>query len=83
MALLNLYLTLDNWHTLRTENRYYPKAAIFCPMGLVFFGAATVFPGLISNWLSPGKKLKPGPMHYLVVIVSFATGLLNWYAMTH
>jgi hypothetical protein len=86
MVPLNLYLTLDNWNMLRTEHRYWVLASFFCPMGAVYFGAATLFPDLISGaftWQSADKPRKVGPMRYLVLIVSIVVGLLNSYSMTH
>jgi hypothetical protein len=80
MALLSLTITLYNWHILRTENRYYLKAAIICPMGVVLFSAATLFPGL----LGAEKAKKMGPIaKNLWVFGALAVGLLNWYEMTH
>ncbi|HTC92975.1 MAG TPA: hypothetical protein VK699_05935 [Terriglobales bacterium] len=82
MALLNLSVTLYNWHTLKTENSYYPVAAIVCPAGVILFGVAALFPGLSIVSFNVGQLKKRGPMHYLLEIVAVAAGLLNWYAMT-
>ena len=78
-ALLCLGATLYNWHILRLDNRYYPKLAVFAPIGAIVFGAVSLFPDLAGP-VAPEEKIRKY-LQGAVLLLGLAAGLTNWYAM--
>ena len=78
-ALLCLGTTLYNWHILRLEDRYYPKLAVFAPIGAIVFGAVSLFPDLAGP-VAPEEKRKKY-IQGALLLLGLAAGLANWYAV--
>ena len=81
--------TLWSWHTLLTENYYYPKVAALFPAIAVCGLCVFIFPLNYDRLHAEHGVDKPTKfVHYplewkLFFFLALAAGLINWFAISH
>jgi len=70
-------LTWYNWYQVAHEGTYYPKVAVFGPVGIVGGVFLLLFPSMAGKAATTKQKL----LVFLVFAVGIVAGIVNLYLM--